>query len=290
MAHSRHSLDRRRHAYRDDLAAMALKNQIDAPAYAEAAIFRVVQGNVPLRKAPDALLPYESELVFGERVDVYDIKDGWAWVQARRDGYVGYLPQSALAPATTETTHRIADLRAFVYPGPSIKATPLAFLPYGSEVTPAGQEGKFTRIETGWVYTSHIVARAAFALDPVSEAERFLGIPYLWGGKSSLGIDCSGLVQTVCFACGIFAPRDSDMQEAELGEALDMPADPATLPRGCLLFWPGHVALAQGNGRMIHANAFHMKVQSEEIAPALARIAAKGSVLRSVRRLPHICV
>ncbi|MCU0819801.1 MAG: C40 family peptidase [Beijerinckiaceae bacterium] len=280
------SLDRRRHAYRADLAASALRDIVSAPRYADPQPMQVRVASTPLRRAPDVTLGYDTELIAGEIFDVYDRADGFAWGQARRDGYVGYCPEEALGPLLPAATHRVADLRAFLYPSASMKATPVGFLPYGAEIAASDEQSGYLRTPLGHVYAKHLRPLAERPVDPVGEAERFLGIPYLWGGKSSLGLDCSGLVQTVCSASGILAPRDSDMQEQELGSPLAMPDDPATLPRGALLFWPGHVALSQGGGRMIHATSFSMSVISEPIAPALQRIEQQGPGLRSVRLLP----
>jgi hypothetical protein len=280
--------DPRRNAYRDDLAAESLRGLVEAPLYAVPLPMQVMRSAVPLRRKPDETLGYETELLAGEIFDVYSVENGFAWGQARRDKYVGYCVQAALGPLLSSPTHRVSALRSFVYPGPGMKTTPLDYLPYGAEVAVEGREGDYARTSLGFVYAAHLDPLDVHPADPVAEAERFLGVPYLWGGKSSLGLDCSGLVQAVCFVCGIAAPRDSDMQEAELGSSLSMPDDPASLPRGALLFWSGHVALAQGEGRMIHANAFHMQVVSEAIIPALARIASKGPGLRSVRLLPGL--
>lgn len=280
--------DPRRNAYRDDLAAESLRSLIEAPRYAAPLPMQVMRSAAPLRRKPDETLGYETELLAGEIFDVYSVENGFVWGQARRDSYVGYCAHAALGPPLSPATHRISALRSFLYPGPRMKATPRDYLPYGAEVAVEGREGDYARVAHGFVYAAHLDPLDIHPADPVAEAARFLGVPYLWGGKSSLGLDCSGLVQMVCFACGIFAPRDSDMQEAELGLPFPMPDDPASLPRGALLFWPGHVALAEGNGRMIHANAFHMQVVSEDITPALARIASKGPGLRTVRLLPGL--
>ncbi|MGL5448326.1 MAG: NlpC/P60 family protein [Rhabdaerophilum sp.] len=281
-------LDPRRNAYRHDLAAESLRGRVAAPRFAAPVPKHVKVSATPLRRAPDVSLGYETELLAGEIFDVYAIENGFAWGQARRDSYVGYCLAEALGPPMPPPTHRVLVLRSFLYPGPGMKTTPVGYLPYGAEVAVEGVEGDYLKTPLGFAYTAHLVPLSDRPVDPVGEAERFLGVPYLWGGKSSLGIDCSGLVQSACFMCGIVAPRDSDMQEAELGTPFLMPNDPANLPRGTLLFWPGHVALSQGNGRMIHANAFHMQVVSEEITPALARIESKGPGLRSVRILPGL--
>ncbi len=284
-----HAFDLRITPLREDIAAAALRGQVEGRRFVEPLRRRVVASSVPLRKGRDAGLGYETELLHGELVDLYEILDGWAWGQAVRDGYVGYLPAEALGVPALEPTHRLAALRSFLYPGPSIKVTPLGFLPYGATVEVEAIEDRFARTAEGYLFAGHLAPIADQAADPVAEAERFLGIPYLWGGKTSLGIDCSGLVQSASLACGIAAPRDSDMQEHALGEALAIPNDPHHFQRGDLLFWPGHVALSQGGGRMIHATAFSMSVISEDIGPAIARIAGQGHPLRTVRRLGKAC-
>lgn len=277
--------DRRVTPARGDLAAAHLQGSVDAERYVEAVRYRVVAATVPLRRARDAALGYETELIHGEHFDAYEVRDGWAWGQAVRDGYVGYLPEAALGPGDLVPTHRVSALRSFLYPMAGIKVTPTGFLPYGAMVTVEEADGRFVRTRAGYLFAEHLVPIDWKASDLVSEAERFMGIPYLWGGKSSFGIDCSGLVQTACHAAGFAAPRDSDMQEAALGRAIAIPNDPAHFRRGDLLFWPGHVAMAQGGGRAIHATAFSMSVISEDISQVLARIEGLGHPLRTMRRL-----
>lgn len=246
---------------------------------------RVAAPVAPLRRTPIADGPYDTELLHGELVDLHGEAAGWSWVQARHDGYVGWLPTTALGPVDPAPTHRIQDMRAFLYPGPSIKTTPLGHLPFAAEVAVMAWQDRFGETPLGFVFAEHLAPLNALETDPVAVAERLIGIPYLWGGKSSLGLDCSGLVQTACHACGIPALRDSDMQERTLGHAINIPDDPGLFERGDLLFWPGHVAMAQGDGRMVHATGAFMKVVSEPLAGALARIAGQGHPLRTVRRL-----
>jgi cell wall-associated NlpC family hydrolase len=169
-----------------------------------------------------------------------------------------------------------------VFPGPSIKLPPMDALPLGARIAVAReQEGFAVTSSGGFVPMRHLAPVANVEPDFVAVAERFVGVPYLWGGKSSLGLDCSGLVQIALTACGIKCPRDSDMQESALGKSASL----AGLQSGDLIFWKGHVAIARGRNSMIHANAFHMAVTIESVAEALARIGAAGSQVTSVRRL-----
>lgn len=270
---------------RDGVAARHLEGQVEAERFVAAEPRRIRSLTAPLRRMPDPTGPYDTELLHGEAFDLYGTRGEWGWGQARRDGYVGYLPLADLGPAEPEPTHRIRDLRAFLYPGPSIKATPSGHLPFGAECTVLETDGRFARITAGYVFADHLGPLDAMEADPVAVAERLIGIPYLWGGKSSLGLDCSALVQTACHACGIPALRDSDMQEQSLGRAINIPDEPGLYARGDLLFWPGHVAFAQGEGRLLHATGAFMKVVSEPLDAALARIAGQGHPLRTVRRL-----
>jgi cell wall-associated NlpC family hydrolase len=221
--------------------------------------------------------------LYGERVTIYETdEDGWSWGQLTSDGYVGWLPAAMLLAPGPPATHRVAALRTLVFPGPSIKLTPVDALPLGAQVAVAREQDSFAVTAAGgFVPTRHLAPLTNAEPDFVAVAERFLGVPYLWGGKSSLGLDCSGLVQVALTACGIKCPRDSDMQEAALGKSASL----AGLQSGDLVFWKGHVAIARGRNSMIHANAFHMAVAIEPVAEALARIGAAGSQVTSVRRL-----
>ena len=234
---------------------------------------QVVESSAPLRRRPAPDAPLETEALFGESVTVYDDGgEGWAWAQLDRDGYVGYLPSVALG-LTSAPTHRVAALRAHVYPGPSIKLPPMIALSLGARATIARVDGDFAVTADGrHLSARHLAPAESCESDFVAVAERFLHAPYLWGGRTSEGIDCSGLVQTALTAAGLSAPRDSDMQAA-LGEPLP-PA--AALKRGDLVFWKGHVAVMRDAATLIHASGWHMAVVSERLAEARARIAAGG--------------
>ena len=241
--------------------------------------------------APDGAI--DSELLFGEPVTVFEEREGWAFVQSHWDGYVGWCSGNALDRAwspAVPATHRVAALRTYLYPAPTIKLSPLDLLSLNSQVTVTGTEGEFAIIDTGfYVIARHLVPVGEHDADYVAVAERFTGTPYLWGGRTSIGLDCSGLVQMALVAAGIDCPRDSDMQEGRTeaeapGEPMPID-DPSTFGRGDLLFWAGHVAIVSGPNRLFHANAFHMTTEVEPLDAALARIADAGLPLRSARRV-----
>jgi len=247
-------------------------------------LYEIADAQAPLRRSPSPDAALDTEALKGERVAIDEITDeGWAHGRLETDGYVGFLPASALASPGPPTTHKVAALRTLAFPGPSIKLPPLAFLSLGCRLAIARIEPPFAVTASGaYLPARHLVPVDVNESDFVAVAERFVGVPYLWGGKTSLGLDCSGLVQVSLAACGIAAPRDSVDQEKALGEPL---GSAGAARRGDLLFWKGHVAIARDAATMIHANAHHMAVAIEPIAEAIARIRAAGSELTSVRRL-----
>ncbi len=282
--------DRRLTPARFDLAAESLRGIIDAPRYAVGEPGQIIESVAPVRVSPRPDAGLDTEALYGEALTIYDQDDeGWAWVQLARDSYVGYVPTNAiLKTEPSAPTHKVSALRTFIFPGPTIKEPPTTWISFGAlvritrEIEANGRV--FGVIEAGGaIVMQHLRPVDHLERDPVALAERFLGTPYLWGGKSSLGIDCSGLVQTVYRACGIAAPRDSDMQANDLGASISL--DPAGWQRGDVLCWPGHVALVRDADTIIHANAHHMAVAIEPTTDALARTAAAGHALTSVKRV-----
>jgi len=269
---------------RVDLAAKHLEGKVKAARFVEGRVYEVIEPQAPLRREPRPDAPLDTEALKGERVTIYDTNgEGWAWGQLAADGYVGWLPENALAPPGAAPTHKVTALRTLVFPGPSIKQPPLEALPLGARLAIARIEDRMAVTPSGaFVPATHLAPLDRNETDFVAVAERFPGAPYLWGGKTALGLDCSGLVQVALTACGVTCPRDSDMQVAALGTAV--PADPSALNRGDLVFWKGHVAIARDRGSLLHANAYHMAVAVEPIADAVVRIRNAGSEITSIRR------
>lgn len=280
--------DPRRNAYRDDLADHRLKGQVVAAHFAPGVVRQVIRPAVPLRRSPEYSASLDTELLFGETVTLYDTAEGWAWVQALRDGYVGYIPADALTADVNPPTHRVQASGTFVYPQPDMKTPPLMHLSLNAQLAIADTGEKFCRLASGgYVVTRHIAALDRYARDFVEIAEQLIGTPYLWGGRTRIGLDCSGLVQLSLEAAGVAAPRDSDMQQIELGETVLVPKDLEGLQRGDLIFWKGHVGIMTDGYMLLHANAHHMAVVMETLPEAVDRISKTGSEITAIKRLAN---
>jgi cell wall-associated NlpC family hydrolase len=270
---------------RPDLAAKYLEGKVTAARFVTGEEFEISEALAPLRYAPSSDAELATQALRGERVTIYDRNgEGFAWGQLNSDGYVGWLPDRALAKPGAAPTHKITALRTFAFPGPSIKLPPVDTLVMGTALTVTREDGAFAVTREGfYLPRQHVGSLDEMAADFVAVAERFVGTPYLWGGKSSLGIDCSGLVQVSLNAAGTGCPRDSDMQRDGLGRALD-PAESKKLQRGDLIFWNGHVAIVRDADTIVHANAHHMTTVIENTRDAIARIKATIGIT-AIKRL-----
>ncbi len=288
---TREQPDPRRNAYREDMAASSLSERVRAPRYVDGVTRQVIANRAPMRGRPTFRASLSTEALHGEAVTVYDSQEGWAWGQLQRDGYVGYMPADHLSANVLAPTHMLRVRASFIYPSPDIKTPPLDMLTFGALVTVDGREGPFLSLARGgYLFADHAVGAGDRMKDFVRAAERLVGTPYLWGGKTSLGLDCSGLVQLALHAAGIEAPRDTDMQEAEVGEPVDgiIASDGALegrLERGDLLFWRGHIAIAQSADWLVHASGYHMETVIEPLRHAIERIAQSWGKPTSVRRV-----
>ncbi|MBZ9678025.1 NlpC/P60 family protein [Mesorhizobium sp. ES1-1] len=269
--------DARLHAFRSDLADVRLKGEIIADRFVSGRPARIGASVADMRKAPRPDAGVNTQLLFGDDVLVFEVAEGWAWVQAERDGYVGYVADTALGGRDHEPTHIVSVPRTFLYPGPDLRFPIGGQLSMGSTVTvvdSAETRGThYAILQSGEaVIAGHLRPLADLPDDYVSMAEMFIGTPYLWGGVSGFGIDCSGLVQLSMRMAGRDVLRDSDMQAATLGEPLDPGPHHAGLRRGDLVFWKGHVAIMTDSETMIHANGHTMLVSREGLEDAIARI------------------
>ncbi len=281
----RRVLDRRTTAARPDLAATHLRGRVEAERFVEGEPFTVGVDVLDMKARPRPDAPLDTQLLYGETLLVYEDTDGWGWAQADRDGYVGYVAISALDRGATPTTHRVIVRRAHVYPAPDMKQPVIGALPLDGRVKVEGVRGGFFEIKgCGFVIASHLAPIERVVDDPVVVVEGLLGTPYLWGGRSPLGIDCSGLVQLAFSMAGVSLPRDTDMQVG-CGSQVDTDASLAGLRRGDLVFWPGHVGVMGDGATLLHANAHHMLVASEPLRVARERIAATGVTPPAIRRL-----
>lgn len=281
------NFDKRLTPVRPDLAAAHLKGHVEAAQFVEGVRMQVIAPVADLKGAPSHDAGLDTQALAGEIVTVYEQAEGWAWVQLARDSYVGYLSELALTQDVQAATHRVSTRATFVYPAANMKTPILETLPFGAQATVCDLAGDFARLARGgFVFARHLAPIDRPATDFVAVAESMTGAPYLWGGKTPAGVDCSGLVQASLAACGVAAPRDTDMQAKALGEALPATDELDHLQRGDLIFWKGHVGVMRDADTLLHANGHHMLVASEPLKEARDRIARNSfGAITAIKRI-----
>lgn len=250
--------DKRLNAYQDNLADIGLKGKVTAKNFVTPDKYQVTTSKALLYGRPDEGSPLTSQLLYGEYFNVFEINKEWAWGQSLKDGYVGYCSLTSLTQDINEITHHVSALSCHIYPEPNLKTAAVHIIHMMSDVSVINEDqvnGFMPLSDGNWIYANHITKK--FADNPVTEALKFLNTPYLWGGRSNAGIDCSALIQIAYASTGVSITRDADLQEEEFGT----PLNKNQLPRhGDLAFFPGHVGIMLDGINLLHANAHHMKV------------------------------
>eukprot|EP00439_Symbiodinium_sp_Y106_P088506 s1_g1042.t1 len=286
LKRKRDDTDKRNVLVQRTVAGSVYLSEVEADRFVESEDFQVTAPRAPLLRRPEDHAPMDTELLFGETFRVYETEGAWCWGQSAHDDYVGYISADLLQSQNSIATHRVVALRTFIYPEADIKSRPATPLSMNAKLVVTGAAAKFVELEGGgYVVSSHLSKIDTYATDYVAVAEEFLGVPYLWGGRDARGLDCSGLVQMSLERCGIACLRDTDLQEATLGESLADPSDLSGLQRGDLIFWRGHVGIMVDRETLLHANATHMRTVKEPIAEAVRRIDKSDGPVTSVKRL-----
>lgn len=280
-------LDQRLVAARPDLAAAHLHGKVEAARFVEGQPMQVSAGVVALRRAPEDDAEMLSQALHGERFTVYEERDGYGWGQCQDDGYVGWADMAALSAPVQMPSHRVAALRSYMFSEPDIKSAPLYLVSENALVHVEERSATLARCaRAGWIAERHLAPLSTRSDDFLAEVVKYVGTPYLWGGRESLGLDCSGLVMAAALACGMACPRDSDMQRKWLGQSIGEPFVPERFAAGDVLCWRGHVGVVGAAvDTLVHANAHYMATIEEPLLPALGRIAQSSGPILDVRRL-----
>ena len=273
---------------RDGVAAEHLQGMVEADKFAEGKDLHITAPVCVLKREPNDSAAIDSQLLYGERFVAFGEKDQWLWGQSPRDHYVGWIRKSVVAQGHLDATHQVMSRGTFLYTEADMKSQPVMKIPMASRLVVTDRvsvrDTDYLKTSRGWVVKKHVRVLSKSARDFVMVGESMLGMTYLWAGRSTFGLDCSGLVQLAMQMAGIAVLRDTDMQEATIGEAVDLAPDLSGLKRGDLVFWPGHVGMMRDSDNLLHANGHTMRVFSQPLEDADKRISYLYGAPRSVRR------
>lgn len=279
------ALDPRLTPARPDLAAAHLKGQVEAERFVEPVDRQAIIAALPIRRTPEPHGAVDDQLLAGDVFALLEEKEGWGWGYSRADGFVGWVELLGLSEAVEPVDHRVTALRTYAFSEPDLKSEPNLLLSLNSSFRAGRRESRYVEaIGLGWIFTGHCAPLDETAGDFVAVAESFLGAPYLWGGKESLGLDCSGLVQMAMLAAGMPVPRDSDQQEAHLAALWTDVTRMVDRQRGDVVFWPGHVGIMTDSEHLLHANGHWMDVTLEAFDEAERRIREGHAPVRRIFR------
>ncbi len=252
---------------RGDIAADWLDGFLKADKFVKPKKSVITATAANLYKNPDYRTGIETQLLYGETFDILEEKDDWVWGQSQTDGYVGYIKAENISPEKVTPTHQVINIGAWALDEADMKSRPMKQHSFGSLVEVIDYDDKFYLLsDHTYMFAGHLRALDEPDADPVGHAFRFLGVPYLWGGRSCAGIDCSALIQLCHAQCGISMPRDADMQQKSVGKALGTDFNAVSLVPGDLIFWQGHVGMMIDARNMIHANTRAMAVSIDELS------------------------
>ena len=244
----------------------------------------IIKSSTFMKLEPFVNSPLETECLFGETVEVLDEDLDWVYCKLITDNYHGWVKKNNIAKFK-KATHRVFNIRTFIYNDADLKSNIALYLPMGANLVVEKIYSEWAkiiylvdeRIKVGYVPAQHIVELQHKVSDWVAIAQSLEGTPYNWGGRDTIGLDCSALLQLTYQTYGQAIGRNTSDQVKLDKPIIDNISD---LKRGCVIFWKGHVGIMINKVNCIHANAFHMKTVTEPLIDIICRMDKKLQVVK----------